>query len=247
MIITPVPTSRVEYPTQTSLFEWVITSLANYEIGNRDILVISSKIISYFESNLVDLNTIQAEEEARQIAKRINTSPQLIQLVLDEADELVSESPWVLLTLKNGIYCANAGVDTSNVPSNHAITWPKDPYQSVNSLRLRVMDHFQLQELAVIMIDSVCVPGRRGTLAVSVSSDGIEPVQRLENTKDLFGNILKYSSLNIADSIATAANLAMGESTESCPLAMVRNAAVVFADGNKNDEILISSSEDLYQ
>jgi coenzyme F420-0:L-glutamate ligase len=167
--------------------------------------------------------------------------------VLKEADEVISSNPWVLLTIKNGIYCANAGVDTSNVPQGYAITWPENPNESVSKLRGSLMKKYQLKELGVIMIDSICIPGRKGTISVALAGAGFGALQRLENEEDLFGNILRYSTLNIADSLATAANLVMGENTESCPVGIVRGAPVDLSKRYKNDEMIISPSEDLFQ
>ncbi|MGE3278243.1 MAG: coenzyme F420-0:L-glutamate ligase [Candidatus Altimarinota bacterium] len=249
MKIIPIKTERVEINPRSSIIEdWILSSLAEQqqELSNGDILVLSSKIVSYFEGNVVPLQGILVNDRAKQIAEKMNNKPELIQLALDEADQVIAETPWVLLTLKNGVYTANSGVDLSNVPEGYAVTWPKKPFDSAARIRKNLMSQKGLEKLGLIIIDSACTPGRKGTIALSIGHAGIEGYQELKGEKDLFNNTLRYSALNRVDSLATAANLVMGESSESTPLAIIRDYSWEQIEQTKNDEMLISPSDEMF-
>lgn len=242
MKVIPIRTERVSVSPKAFLADWILDAInvQNEGLADGDILILSSKIVSYFEDGVIDLDTIKPTAETDEMARRMNNADsRLIQLALDEADEVISETPWVLLTRKNGIYSANAGVDTSNVPKGFAVVWPKDPFASARVLQKKLNS-------PVIIIDSSCQPGRKGTTAVAIGYSGIGGFQELKGAEDLYGNTLRYSALNIVDSLATAANLVMGESSESCPLAIIRDYEYQATEDTKKDEMLISSSEDLF-
>ncbi|MDP2691258.1 MAG: coenzyme F420-0:L-glutamate ligase [bacterium] len=248
MNITPIKIERVEIKPREEFCTWIMEAMRRNKekMTDGDILIITSKIMSYFEDRVVDLSSVHPSIESKAIAQRMNAKEELIQLAMDEADEIVAETPWVLLTKKNGIYCANAGVDTSNVPKGYAVLWPKNSFVSAQKIRDELMKLSQLKKLAVIISDSNCQPGRSGTTAVAIGYSGIKGCKDLRGDEDLFGNQLRYSSLNIVDSLATAANLVMGESTECSPLAIIREYDWIQEEGSKNGEMLISPSEDMY-
>lgn len=225
MIIISLKTSIISLFPKKSIFIWIEQSLRkkNQTFHNGDILVLSSKIVSYFEGRLVKLSDVKVSAKAKIWAKKMNADPALIQLAINEADSVIAVTPWVLLTRKNGIYCANAGVDKSNVPKGYAITWPNDPFNSAQVIRKKLMKKCRLKKFAVLIIDSVCQPGRKGTTAIAIGFSGIQGWQNLKGKKDLYGNVLRYSALNIVDSLATTANLVMGESNECCPIAVIRD------------------------
>lgn len=248
MRILPIKTERVEINPSLSIEDWIVKSISEHleQLKEGDILVLSSKIVSYFERNVIPLQDIRPTDQARYIAEKMNAKPELIQLAIDEADEVVAETPWVLLTIKNGIYTANSGVDLSNVPAGHAVTWPKNPYESAARIRKNLMKNQALEKIAVIIIDSSCTPGRKGTVALSIGHSGIEGYQELKGGKDLFENTLRYSALNRVDSLATAANLDMGESKESTPLAIIRGYDWTQKEDTKNDEMIIPPSDEMF-
>lgn len=227
MKIVPIPTSRVEKGVNTPMNKWILASLQknHIDLQESDILVISSKIISYFEGRV-----ITAEEAS----------------VENEADSIIGNTPLVQLTLKNGIYCANAGIDYSNVEEGYAVLWPEDPYLSAQQIQKQLQQQLGLQKLAVIITDSICIPGRRGTVSVAIGYSGIQGVQDLIGEKDAFGNTLRYSSLNIVDSLATAANLTMGESDECIPMTIICDYSWEPQVSTKKDEMNISPSDDMF-
>lgn len=248
MKIIPIKTARVEVNPQQDILDWILENLVKntQELHDNDILVISSKIVSYFEGQVVPLKDIKISDEANKLSKKMGADGQLIQLAINEADEVVAQTPWVLLTRKNGIYSANAGVDSSNVPKGYAVAWPKNPFRSAQNIVQRLKDRLRLKKLGAIIIDSACSPGRKGTTSVAIGYFGLRGYQELKGEKDLFGNILRYSALNIVDSLATAANLLMGESKESAPLAIIREYVWEAVIETKNDEMIISPSDEMF-
>lgn len=248
MKIIPIKTEKVEMNPSQKIEQWVTSSLAKLQekIQEDDILVLSSKIVSYFEKNVIRLDSIHPDERAMNIASKMNAKPELVQLAIDEADEVIAETPWVLLTRKNGIYSANSGVDLSNVPAGHAVVWPKAPFASAAQIRKNLMESEQIKKMAVLIIDSACTPGRKGTVALSIGHSGITGYQELKGEKDLYGNVLRYSALNRIDSLASAANLLMGESVESTPIVLIRDYAWEQVKETKNDEMMISPSDEMF-
>ncbi len=248
MTITPIHTSRIEPFPKEKIEDWIKGCLwqSKNTLRNGDIAVLSSKIVSYFEGNVVELSTAQPTAKARRWARKMNANPALIQLAMNEADSVIAVTPWVLLTRKNGIFSSNAGVDLSNVPKGYAITWPKDPFASARKIQRLLLRTFRLKKLAVLIIDSACQPGRKGTLSYAIGFAGIKGFQDLRGKKDLYGNILRYSALNIVDSLATAANVMMGESTESFPLAIIRDFPWKKNTRTKKDEMVISSQDEMF-
>jgi coenzyme F420-0:L-glutamate ligase/coenzyme F420-1:gamma-L-glutamate ligase len=238
----------MEVNPSVKIEEWILNSieLAGDEVREGDILALSSKIVSYFEKNILKLSDIVPSEEAVLIAQRMNAKPELVQLSMDQADKVVAETPWVLLTIKNGIYTANSGVDLSNVPEGYAVVWPNDPFASASNIRKDIMSSNNLSKLAVLIVDSACTPGRKGTIALAIGHAGIGGYQELKGEKDLFENVLRYSALNRVDSLATAANLEMGESTESTPIAIIREYGWEQVADTKNDEMIISPSDEMF-
>ena len=249
MKIIHIKTKKVRVKPKANFTDWIVSSCQASEnkLRNGDIIIISSKILSYFENMVLDLSKIKISEKSKDIAKKMNTKPELIEIVLQEADEVIAETKWVLLTKKNGIYCANAGVDLSNVPKGYAVLWPKDPFMSARTIAKELKKKLNLRKLGIIIADSACSPGRAGTTSVAIGYYGVKGYEDLKGKEDLFKNKLRYSALNLVDSLATAANLIMGESKERTPLAIIREYKWTEYKNTKKDEMNIPSSEDLYQ
>lgn len=248
MKVIPIKTERVDIHPRDSLEEWIESSLKknSQELHSHDVLVISSKVLSFFEERVVDLSTVNPSEKAKVAIATEDCSPELVQLVMDEADEIIADTKWVMLTRKNGIYCANAGIDKRNVPPGHVVLWPEDPYGSAQSIKEHFSKKLQLNEIAVLIIDSICVPGRLGSLAVAIGYAGIKGYRDLTGESDLFGVKYRYTGLNIVDSFATLANSLMGESTELIPLVIIRDAEWNTVENIDHGEMRIESDEDMF-
>jgi coenzyme F420-0:L-glutamate ligase len=214
MLVNVVETTSVTEKSDICNFalENLKNSKKSFELEGG-IVIISSKVISILEGNLVNLKEISFEN-----------------LVEREADEVISCKNGVYLTLKNGIYIPNAGVDVSNTPKNTAITWPRDPWGTADSLKECLKKEFGLKNIGVIISDSFVVPGRKGVTGVALAWSGVEGVEDERSREDLFGEPLKITQKAIADNLVSSALLLMGEADESTPIAIIKDAPVKFTD-----------------
>lgn len=248
MTIIPIQTSRVSLHPKQSLLDFIITSVSSRKerIQEKDILVLSSKIVSYFEGNVIALSSVKVSSAAKKMGKAMNADPALVQLALHESDEVLAVTPWVLLTKKNGVFSANAGVDLSNVPKGYAVLWPKKPFETAQAIQTALQKQFRKKNIAVLIIDSFCIPGRKGTIACAIGFSGIGGYQDLKGQRDLYENTLRYSAVNIVDSLATAANVVMGESNEQTPLALIRGFEFDAKKNPDEQEMVVSKGDEMY-
>jgi coenzyme F420-0:L-glutamate ligase/coenzyme F420-1:gamma-L-glutamate ligase len=169
------------------------------------------------------------------------------ELVRKEADEVLDEGDMVL-TMKNKIMIPNAGIDNSNTPSGQVVLWPEAPFQSAGKLREELMEAFDLTHLGVVITDSHCQPLRMGTSGIAIGWAGIEGVKDERGSKDLFGREMVYTKVAVADDLACAANLEMGETDASVPFVLIRDANVTFTDKPASaEDYFISPEECLYR
>lgn len=125
---------------------------------------------------------------------------------------------------------ANAGIDNKNVPSDYAVLWPKDPAASAREVRDRVKSRTG-KDVAVIIVDSGLVPLRIGTTGLALAVAGFKPIKDSRGCKDLFGKSIVITRQAVADDLASAAHLLMGEATEKTPLVLIKDAPLDFDDG----------------
>ncbi|MBI3336151.1 coenzyme F420-0:L-glutamate ligase [Candidatus Peregrinibacteria bacterium] len=210
----------------------ILTQCGNIQPG--DILVVSSKAVATIEGAAIDLATIVPTTEARAWAKRCGGPPAFRQAILSEVQRMhgvvLSGCPLAMLTelkpdgLTDGtILAVNAGLDRSNVADGYAIGWPRDPISSVRKLKEELK-----KELAVILSDSCCRPRRIGVVAMAIAVAGIDPIKNQIGSPDLFGHPLQMTQEAIADQLATAANIVMGNAGQSIPAAIIRDHHIPF-------------------
>lgn len=192
---------------------------------NGDIFVVAQKIVSKAEGRLVRLSDVQASEDAQALAAEVDKDPRLVELILRESSAIVRKAPGVVIVRNRlGIIGANAGIDQSNIDHEEgdcALLLPEDPDRSAAHLR-HALQQRTAKRVGVIISDSMNRPWRLGTLGQAIGSAGITVLDDRRGHKDLFGRELKVTMSNRADSIAAAALLVMGETTERVPAAVVR-------------------------
>ncbi|MBX9765228.1 coenzyme F420-0:L-glutamate ligase [Patescibacteria group bacterium] len=218
-------------PIKTKLFQegdslpdFVIKNVSR--IKDEAILVITSKIVSLSEGR-----TASPKEKERLIKKESTWTKKVKQVWLTERD---------------GILQANAGIDESN-GNGKIILLPKDSYQSAARLRAALKRKYKIKKLGVIIVDSEPIPRRKGVIGIALGYAGFKGVKDYKGKKDLFGRKFKFSSSNIADSLATTAMLTMGEGSERQPLAIILNAPVVFTEKTSKTEIVMQQKDDMFQ
>jgi len=198
------------------------------KLPEKSVLVIASKVVALAEARLV-LSPGLAQKE---------------KLIRKESQKAL-KTKYAWLTLKNGMMMANAGIDESNADGN-LILLPKDSFASAALFRKELQRRFKIKNLGVIISDSNISPLRAGVTAHALGYAGIRGIRDYRGKKDIFGKKLKISRTNIADSLATAAALMMGEGAERQPLALITEAPVEFAEKINKKETAISPAEDLY-
>jgi coenzyme F420-0:L-glutamate ligase/coenzyme F420-1:gamma-L-glutamate ligase len=197
----------------------------NMALVAGDILVVAQKIVSKSEGRLIPLAAVTPSPEAIALAAETEKDPRLVELVLRESTEVLRRKPGVLIVRHRlGIVGAQAGIDQSNVEhgdDEKALLLPHDPDASAARLRA---DIAALTGVApgVIVSDSMNRPWRLGTIGGAIGAAGLRVLDDRRGQHDIFGRELKVTLINRADSIATAAILLMGETTERTPVALVR-------------------------
>ncbi|MCK5240083.1 MAG: coenzyme F420-0:L-glutamate ligase [Candidatus Thorarchaeota archaeon] len=246
MQVIPIKTRLI---TQADDFlEVVLEGLSEtgFSINDEDILGIAETPLGTTEGQVIKLSEVTVSQEAAELAAKHMMIPEVAQLVVDEADEILGGIPHVLLTIKNNTLMANAGVDKSNIPQGYASLLPKDSRKSAERIRNAVRQKLG-KNIGVLIIDSRTQPLRLGNIGMALAVAGFSPVADDRGRIDLFGNELRITRRAIADNLASACTAVMGESDESIPAALIRNAPVDMTDASfDSSEMWISPQECMY-
>jgi coenzyme F420-0:L-glutamate ligase/coenzyme F420-1:gamma-L-glutamate ligase len=198
---------------------------AGIEPVDGDVLVLAQKIVSKSEGRTVRLEDVDPSPEANGLAAETDKDPRLVELILRESSAVVRTAPGVIIVRHRlGIVSANAGIDQSNIDhagGDCALLLPENPDLSALHLRESLQQEF-CKNLGVIISDSMNRPWRLGTVGYAIGSAGVTVLDDRRGDTDIFGRELKVTLSNHADSIATAAMLVMGETSERVPAALVR-------------------------
>ena len=193
--------------------------------GPGDIFVVAQKIVSKAEGALVHLSSVSPSPEASRVAALVRKDPRLVEIVLRESRRIVRVGRGVLIVeTHHGLICANAGVDTSNVPGDGIVTLlPRNPDSSARAVRL-ALEGAVGAPLGVIVSDSFNRPWRLGTTNVAIGVSGLAPLHDERGTEDDQGRTLRSTVVSLADELAAAAQLVMGE-RGGTPAAIVRGVS----------------------
>lgn len=205
------------------LAEVVAAALAGRAPRPGDIVVLAQKIVSKAEGRLVSLATVRPGPAAIELAARTRKDARLVELVLRESQAVVRARPGVLIVRHRlGLVMANAGIDQSNLPgAEMALLLPEDPDGSAERLRAALADRLGVP-LGVIISDSFGRAWRRGSVNVAIGAAGIASLWDRRGERDRSGRPLAVTEVAVADAVAAAAGLAMGEGREGRPLVLVR-------------------------
>jgi coenzyme F420-0:L-glutamate ligase/coenzyme F420-1:gamma-L-glutamate ligase len=222
-----------EVPAGVDLAQMIADAAAAQQLALAagDIVVVTQKIVSKAEGQLVDLDSVTASPFATQAAALLDKDPRLVELVLRETRRVVKMDQRALITeTRHGLVCANAGVDESNVAGETMVALlPVDADASARRLR----DALQARtgaELAVIISDTFGRPWREGFVNVAIGVAGMEPLRDYRGVTDPGGHLLKATILAVADELASAAELVMGK-LDGVPVAVIRGYAYTPGDG----------------
>jgi coenzyme F420-0:L-glutamate ligase len=202
----------------------------NLQLEDNDILAITSKIIAYAENRVVRLSDVKPSEKAKELAHNYSLQPEFAELILREADKIYGGVEKAVLTLKNGILTANAGIDNKNAPVGFAVLWPNKAEEWARHIREEIK-HRMGKKVAVLIVDSSLIPLRIGTVGLALAVAGFKPIIDCRGEKDIYGKTLVITRHAVADNLASAAHLLMGEVAEKTPFVLIKDALVDFDDG----------------
>jgi len=220
-------------------------SIAGLRVRDGDIIAIASKAVSLSERNIVSLAKVKPTVLARRLGRRFDMPPEFAQVVLDESDAVYGGVPGVLLTLKNGDALANSGVDRKNAPGDSVIPWPVDPRRSAETIR-RVITRKLGKRVGVVIVDSRVTPLRLGTIGLAISCSGFQPVRDSRGIRDLYGRKARITLHALADGLAGAAQLLMGETRETIPFVLVRGAPIKLGGRKGSNSMTLPVKDCLY-
>ncbi len=230
--------------------EIIIDSIQNQNLKlmNKDILVIAQTIISRAEGRVVNWTKINPTPTAIELAKEINKDARMVTLILEESVSVVRKAPERLIVeLKSGVICANAGIDHSNSGGNDLVTLlPKNPDKSAEEICKKIKEMTKI-DVAVVISDTHGRPFRTGAINVALGISGFEHgIKSYVGKKDLFNYTLQSSIINVVDELACAAELIIEESDEAIPVVLIRGYD--FKIGNDSSKSLIREKEkDLFR
>ncbi|MDE3116046.1 MAG: coenzyme F420-0:L-glutamate ligase [Pseudomonadota bacterium] len=192
----------------------------------NDILIVAQKVVSKAEDRLVDLASITPGPHARARAAATGKDQRLVELILSQSSEIIRTARNVLIVRHRlGYVMANAGIDRSNVPGADdrelVLLLPADPEGSARALRTRLTERFGV-DLAVVISDSFGRPWRVGTLNVALAAAGLPALYDRRGQMDRQGRVLEMTQVAVADAVAAAAGLVMGEGAEGTPVVLLR-------------------------
>ena len=219
-------------------------------LQDGDVVVVAQKIISKVEGRAVRLADVTPGAQAQDAAAQAQKNPAIVELIAAEAQELMRVAPGVIIARhRTGHVLANAGIDASNLPcggTEAVLLWPEHPDASARRLRASLQDAAGAR-LAVIVSDSLGRAWRMGTTGSAIGSAGLRPLRDRRGEPDLFGRELQATVIGVADEIAGAASLVMGEGAEGTPVAIVRGATYDIDEEAGIGEILRPLDQDLFR
>lgn len=182
-----------------------------------DVIVVASTVVAKSEGRVLRLEGIEPGDDAKRIAHLNEEDPRFVQAVLNESEDILIESPFLLVQTPIGHICVNAGIDRSNIREGSVILLPEDPNRSAKNIRDATGKH-----IAVIISDTCGRPFRTGQTGIAIGCAGISAIKDWRGEKDLFGRELKVTREAIVDELAGFANLLMGEASEGTPVVIIR-------------------------
>ena len=212
-------------------------------LADSDIVVITQKIVSKAEGQIVDPSTIEPSAFAQEIARLARKDARHYEVVLRESRRIVRMDRGVLITeTKHGLICANSGVDESNVGGGNLLTLlPEDPDASAAHLRAAFAQRAGAN-VAVIISDTFGRPWRVGQVNFAIGVAGMAPVHDYVGQRDPYGYELHVSVIAVADELASAAELVMGK-VDRVPVALIRGFEYTPIDGNSRSLIRHAASD----
>ncbi len=194
-----------------------------------DVVVLAETAVATAEGRIIRLDALVPTDEAHALARMYSMDPRLVQCILEESDEIAGGITGFLLCMKHGTLLPNAGVDASNAPPGCVTPLPADPDASAFSVKQRI-EGYTGAHVGVIVADSRTHAMRVGCSGVAIGCAGIPSVLDARGRNDLFGRPLVVTRQALADNLASAAEVVMGEADERTPAALIRGLGIPVTD-----------------
>ena len=227
------------------LADIIVSALARtgLTLEQDDILVLGQKIVSKAEGRMVNLVEVQPGQQARELASQVDKDPRLVELMLRESRSVLRTRIGTVIVEHNlGFICANAGIDHSNVggagtaAEEYVLLLPEDPDLSAGLLR-KQLEEISGKRVGVMIIDSHGRAWRVGTVGACIGLSGLPAIVDQRGWKDLFGYTLRITVVGVADELAGAASLLMGQAAEATPVVHVRGFPYPLREGSMQELI----------
>ncbi len=182
----------------------------------------------------------------------------------------------IIVEHKLGFVCANAGIDHSNVNSplsradiipegwrsrsdsggeveagarekseDWVLLLPQNPDRSAKNIQSEI-ESTTGKRVAILIIDSHGRAWRNGTVGTAIGVAGLPALEDLRGKPDLFGFKLQVTQVGVADELAAAASLVMGQAAEGTPIVHVRGFPYPLRDGSLK-ELIRPKEQDLFR
>ena len=217
-------------------------------LEDDDIIVIAQKVVSKSENRYKNLLEIKPSKQATNLALSLNRDPAFIQLILNESNEIISTDKNVIIVEhKLGFININAGIDRSNIPENKnlVLLLPEDPSSSSQKIYEDISSKIK-KNISVIITDSMTRPYRSGVMNFALASTNIQSLIDLKGEKDIYGNILQATEIAIADELAAASGLLMGQGNDGMPIVIIRGFDRKHYLKNDAFNLIVKKEDDLY-
>lgn len=224
---------------------------AGVKPADGDVLIVAQKVVSKAEGRYVRLSEIAPSATARELAATTHKDPRVVELILRESREVVRQRPGVIIVEHRlGYVHANAGIDRSNITSDddndpRVLLLPVDPDLSAKALRDALHSRCNA-DVAVIINDTAGRAWRNGVIGFAIGCAGIEPVRDMVGHPDLFGRKLERTEVAVADELAAAGSLLMGQADEGTPVVLARGIGFRFSNAD-GKALIRARSEDLFR
>lgn len=213
-------------PIEQMIADQIRESIGGVEPG--DIVVVTHKIISKAEGQLVELSSVEPSPLAASFAERHGKDARQVEVILRESRRIVRmDRGHIISETRHGFICANAGVDASNIGEDVVSLLPLDPDASADRIRETLLGRLSAGDsdsIGVVVTDSFGRPWRNGIVNIAIGISGMSPFADYRGQVDFAGHELRSTVLAIADEVASAAELVMHK-TQAIPVAVIRGYA----------------------
>ena len=216
-------------------------------IEDGDVLVVTQKVVSKVEDKVVSFDDVKASPLAVTITEGHRRDPRHTELILRESKRIVRMDRGVIISeTMHGFYCANAGIDASNIPGNNTVALlPDDSDASARGIRQVVSERLGVN-VAVVVSDTFGRPWRNGAANVAIGVAGMDPLLSYVGQEDAHGNVLHTTEIAVADELAATAELVTGKAL-GVPVTIIRGYLFVPMEDASIQRLLRGGERDLFR